>query len=69
VPDKQEEMVAQMKIKQVQYIVLGDVKLDGREDLRFIHTHEIMYKEIQEHYRPIEFKGFPENYQVFQRNP
>jgi hypothetical protein len=68
-PDKQEEMIRNMKMKKVKYIIRGDVPLDGRDDLRFRNTHSLLYKYMEENYHPIDQKGFPANYQVLQEKP
>lgn len=68
-PDKQEQMIEQMKKHQVKYVILGDVPLDGRDDLRFKNTHSLLDRYIQANFHSIGSKGFPANYQVLQVNP
>jgi hypothetical protein len=65
--ERQREMITELKEKGVNWVILGDVALDGREDLRFRNTHHLLWKHIMDHFEPVEAKGFPGNYQLLKR--
>jgi len=66
-PEKEKQMVTQLKHSQTPLIILGDVPLDQRDDLRFRNTHPILYRYISDHYEPISEPSLPVAYQLWQR--
>lgn len=65
--DKQEQMITQLEKNNTSLIILGDVPLDQRDDLRFSNTHPILYKYITKYYIPIAEPRLPSNHQLWQR--
>jgi len=62
---KQEQMIKDLK--DVRWTILGDIALDGREELRFKNTHKLVWEYIMSNYKPISTEGLPQNYQIFHR--
>jgi hypothetical protein len=65
--ERQMEMIAELKEKGVDWVILGDVALDGREDLRFRNTHHLLWKHIVDAFEPVQVEGLPGNYQLLKR--
>ncbi|MDP3921443.1 MAG: hypothetical protein Q8R76_11635 [Candidatus Omnitrophota bacterium] len=65
--DRQRDMIAAIEAKNVNWAILGDVKLDGREDLRFRNTHRLLWEHIVNEFDPISISGFPDNYLLYHR--
>jgi len=65
----QEKMIVQMENAPVQSIIIGDVPLDGRDDLRFRCTHPMIWSHILDKYEIVPTEGLPPNYQLFIRKP
>jgi hypothetical protein len=51
------------------WIILGDIAIDGRDDLRFCNTHPMIWKFIQGAYRPVPVEGLPPRYTIYVKNP
>jgi hypothetical protein len=64
---RQREMIRDLEAQNVSWIILGDVPLDGRDELRFRHTHPLLWQYFQAHYLPVQAEGLPENYHVLRR--
>jgi len=47
---RQKEMIEQLEQKNVNWIILNNFALDGRDELRFSNTHKLLWKYFQEHY-------------------
>ena len=58
---RQQEMLSDLRKKNVNWIVLGDndpsMALDGKEELRFKTTHPLLWKHIMEEFDIVEFNG------------
>ena len=65
--ERQRQMIAELKEKNVHWVILGDVAFDGRQDLRFRNTHHLLWKHIIDHFEPVEAEGLPGNYQLLKR--
>ena len=65
--DKQEEMVAGLKKNNTSLIILGDIPLDGRDELRFSNTHPILYQYIIANYIQVAEPRLPPTHQLWQR--
>ena len=62
--DKQEDMIVRLKKNNVKWVILGDVALDGREDLRFKNTHRLLWRYINEAFEAVDVDGLPGNYRL-----
>ena len=65
--ERQTAMIHQMDTEKVNWVILGDVPLDGRDDLRFRHTHGLLWRHIMENFEPVPAEGLPWNYQLLKR--
>ncbi len=65
--EKQENMILQMKSANTEVAIIGDVPLDGRDDLRFKNTHPLLWSYINKNYSPVSGTGLPSNYQLMVR--
>lgn len=54
---RQKEMIKELEQKKVNWIILDNWALDGRDELRFSNTHKLLWKYFQEHYDLIEVQG------------
>jgi hypothetical protein len=64
---RQRSMIRDMEAGNVNWVILGDVPLDGREELRFRNTHAPMWRYIMENFRPVAAEGLPPDYAVLRR--
>ena len=64
---RQREMIRDLEAQKVTWIILGDVPLDGRDELRFRHTHPLLWQYFLAHYQPVQAEGLPGHYQVLNR--
>lgn len=62
--DKQLEMIKELQEKNVTLAIVGDLALDGREELRFRNTHPIIWRYLIDNYEEISVEGIPSNYSV-----
>ncbi len=65
--DRQKEMIEELHDKNVNWVILGDVSLDNRDDLRFKNTHSILWKHFLEDFEVVEINSLPNNYQLLHR--
>lgn len=65
--ERQEEMIADLGKNNVQWVILGDVLLDGRDELRFRHTHALMWHYFVQNFDPVETDGLPSGYQLLRK--
>jgi hypothetical protein len=67
--DKQNQlkMVEDLKNKRVNWIILGNNKLDGRDDLLFRNTHELLFDYILNNYEAINIVELPNNYNLYHK--
>ena len=60
-------MIQQLNGSNTNWVVLGDIAVDNREDLRFKNTHPYLWEYINKNFILIEFDGLPENYSLYKR--
>jgi len=60
-------MVKKLDEKKVNWVILANVAIDGRDDLRFRNTHSIVYDFIIQNYIQVGQHGLPGNYQLYHR--
>lgn len=66
-PAKEERQVGtieRLKQENVRWALLGDVALDGRDELRFQNTHRLIYQYLTEGFEEINAPGLPDNYRM-----
>jgi hypothetical protein len=66
---RQKEMIEQMEQKKVNWIILDNVALDRRDELRFSNTHKLLWKYFQEHYDLIGVPGLHAEERLLHRRP
>lgn len=64
---RQEKMITELKLKNVNYAIIGDEALDNRDDLRIRNTHSILYQHLMTAFEPIAVTGLPANYVLLHR--
>ncbi|MGW9124960.1 hypothetical protein ACWGPW_08160 [Paenibacillus chitinolyticus] len=65
--DKQRKQIEELKEKNAALVILGDIALDGRNDMRFRNTHPILWQYLISHYQQISAEEMPPNYTVLRR--
>jgi len=63
----QERRISELENNQVNWIILGDEALDGRDDLRFRNTHRYIWNYIVQNFYPVKVDGLPVNYRLLRR--
>lgn len=63
-PQRQKLMIEILKDKNIRWIVLGDIPLDGRDEFRFRNTHNVLWEYINAHYETVSAPGLPPAYQL-----
>ncbi len=63
----QRKQISDLNVNTVNWVILGDVKIDGRDELRFPNTHPLLWEYIVEHFEPVSVEGLPHNYQLLRR--
>ena len=64
---RQKEMIEELKKKKVNWIILHNMGLDGRNELRFSNTHKLLWKYFQEYYEVLEIPGLPGSQRLLHR--
>jgi len=65
--ERQKAMVQELDEGRVDWVILGDVPLDGRDELRFRNTHHLLWRHIMDHFEPVRTEGLPGNYTLLRR--
>ncbi|WP_040950992.1 hypothetical protein [Gorillibacterium massiliense] len=60
--DRQRKQIQELKQNNVALVILGDIALDGRDDLRFRNTHPILWEYLNNNYKAIAVESMPPNY-------
>ncbi len=66
--ERQREMIKTLDAKNVKWVILGDIALDGRDDLRFRNTHNLVWKHLMSEFEPVSVVGLPNNYQLLHKS-
>lgn len=64
---KQRRMISEMEKANLKVIIIGDVPLDGRDDLRFKNTHPLLWAYMLSNFEAKPADGLPDNYKLFVR--
>jgi hypothetical protein len=67
--EHQRDLIQELKGADLKGAIIGDIALDGRDDLRFRNTHPLVWAFILENFRMIPTDRLPENYRLFRPNP
>jgi hypothetical protein len=67
--DRQRRMIVDLQRRNVALVLLGDLYLDGREDLHFSRTHPLVYRHVVERYEKVSVPGLPGWAHFFRRKP
>lgn len=62
---KQRRMIWELDNKKVNWVILGDILLDGRDNLRFKNTHPLVWQHLRDNFKVME--TLPYNHQLMQR--
>lgn len=65
--DKQVEMIQDLIKNKVNWAILADTALDGRDELRFRHTYPMVWQHLMTNFEPIETPQLPTNEQFLRR--
>lgn len=60
-------MLQELHQKNVNWVILGDIPLDGRDELQFKNTHSLLWQHFQDELNTIEYQGLPDNYKLMPR--
>jgi len=66
---RQKEIIETLKRKKVNWILLSNMPLDGREDRMFSSTHEILWEYFERNYDPLRVQGLSGSYRLLRRKP
>jgi hypothetical protein len=66
-PQAQARMVQDFETARVEWALIGNAMLDGRDDRRFRHTHPVVWRYLEEHYLPVQIDGLPPDYRLLRR--
>jgi len=65
--DKQKKIIKDLKKHKVNWVILSDFALDGRDDLRFRHTHPLVWQYLMTYFEPIDTQQLPSSEQFLRR--
>lgn len=67
-PEKrQRKMIERMERDRVNWAILGDIGMDGREALKLRNTHALVWRYLQEAFEPVDVAGLPPGHQLRRR--
>lgn len=64
--ERQKQMIEELNKKNVNWVILGDVPLDGRDELRFKNTHPLIWQHLMQNFEVVE-QTLPYNHQLLHR--
>jgi hypothetical protein len=67
--DHQRQMISELERRNVGVVLLGDLFLDGRQDLHFSRTHPLVYRYVMQRYQRVSVPGLPVWAQFLRRKP
>jgi len=65
--EKQEEMINDLERKNVNWVIVQNPPLDGREELRFSNTHAYMWQYLMENFERVDTDLLPPDFQFRHR--
>ena len=64
----QERMLRSIEAEQVRLAFVSDEAVDGREKLRFSHTHPLVWKHLEAEFERLELSSLPPHFHVLYRD-
>jgi hypothetical protein len=64
---QQETMIHDLTAKNVKWAIVWDVTLDGREDLRFSATHDLVWHYLVQNFEPVKITCLPKRWRILHR--
>jgi len=64
---RQEAMIHELAVKNVNWAIISDTPLDKREDLRFSATHELVWQYLMENFEPVESACLAKSMKILHR--
>ena len=64
--ERQKQMIEELDKKKVNWVILGDVPLDNRDELRFKNTHPLIWQHLMQNFEVVE-QTLPYNHQLLHR--
>jgi hypothetical protein len=64
---RQRHMIAQLGQQNVNWALVGDLGMDGRDDLRLRHTHPLLWQFLEQNFEPVPVAGLPPMYHLRHR--
>ena len=68
-PAREQEIISELQQTQTNWVILGDIALDGRDELRFKNTHPLTWQSFSDTFEAVPTDRLPENYQFLHRKP
>jgi hypothetical protein len=68
-PEEDRALLDEIRKAGVQWVMIHDYPLDGRDDLRFRNIHPLVYQYFQQHFKPLPTETLPEGVVLLQRLP
>lgn len=65
--ERQQEIIQDLNHHHVNWVILADNPLDGRDDLRFRNTHPLVWQYFLTKFEPVDAPGLPGNQQLLHR--
>ena len=65
---RQAMMIERLKSSNVNWVVLGDIARDGKEERRFRNTHALVWRHIMDNFKEVEYGGAPPEYTIWRRS-
>jgi hypothetical protein len=66
-PDEDRALLAELEAARVQWVMLHDYALDGRDELRFRSTHPIVFDSFRKNFQPVRIDTLPPDMIVLRR--
>ena len=63
--ERQKQIIEELDKKNVNWVILGDVPLDNRDELRFKNTHALVWQQLMQNFEVVE--TLPYNHQLLHR--
>jgi hypothetical protein len=64
---RQKAMIQELTTKNVNWAIIADTALDGREELRFSATHHLVWKYLMENFAPVDDACVPKSMKILHR--